>query len=95
MNTNKKEIKEICSKESKVQLVKEWLNILFFLAAAIVAVVHYKVLSVPTTDHGKSAVTVIIITLSVFAGLIIAGYFYDRFLTKKLDKLWEQKKNLF
>jgi uncharacterized membrane protein YkgB len=80
MNTNEKKIDEICHKEGKVQQTKEWLGVLFFLAAITVLITCYKVLSAPITDHGKIAGATIIITLSVFAGLIIAGYLYNRFL---------------
>jgi uncharacterized membrane protein required for colicin V production len=92
---NENQIDEICRKESKVQLTKEWLGILFFVAAAIVAVIYYKALSAPIADHGEAAAITIIITLSAFAALLISGYFYNGFLSKKLDRLWEQKKLLF
>jgi len=92
---NENQIEEICRKEGRVQQTKKWLGILFFVAAAIMAVIYYNALSAPITDNGKAAATQILISLSTFAGLIIAGYFYNRFLSKKLDRLWEQKKLLF
>ena len=92
---NKNQIEEICCKESKVQLKKEWLGILFFVAAVIVAVIYYKAFSAPIADHGVAAGKTILIALSTFAVLLIFGYFYNGFLSKKLDRLWEQKKLLF
>lgn len=92
---NENQINEICLKESKVQLMKEWLGILFFVAAAIVAVMDYKALSSTATDHGETAVTIMLVTRIVFVGLLLTGYFYNRFLSKKLDMFWEQKKLLF
>ncbi|HBA37023.1 TPA: hypothetical protein DCZ15_04105 [Candidatus Falkowbacteria bacterium] len=93
----KKETKidEICRKENKVQLTKEWLRILFFVTAAIVAIIYCKALSTPIIDHGETAAITITVTLSAFAALLISGYFYNGFLSKKLDRLWEQKKLLF
>lgn len=89
------QLKEVCEKENRVQQMKEWLNILFFVASAIVAVICYQSITAQTVDHGKTEVITIIVTLSIFAGLLISGYFYSKFLSKKLDKLWEQKKLLF
>ncbi len=95
MKNNEEEIREICRKEDNVLATKAWLRILFFLAAVVVAIVYYKALSAPMTDHGKTAVETICITLSIFASLLIAGYFYDKLLSKKLNGLWKQKKLLF
>ena len=92
---NENQIDAICRKEGKIQQAKEWLGILFFVAAAIVAVICYKAVTAPIADHGETAVITILITLSTFAGLLITGYLYNRFLSKKLDRLWEQKKLLF
>ena len=95
---NENQINEICRKESKVQLMKEWLDVLFFVAAIIVAIVYYKAISFAVTPdplltmkYDQIAGAAIIITLSIFVCLLISGYFYNRFLSKKLDKLWEQK----
>ena len=96
---NQKKINEICRKEGKVQLIKEWLGVLFFVAAIIVAIIYYKAVSfavtVPDMKYDQIAGETIIITLTVFAGLLIAGYFFNKFLSKKLDRLWEQKQLLF
>lgn len=100
---NKEKINEICRKEGNVQLMKEWLGILFFVAVIIVAIIYYKAISfavtVPdpllTMKYDQIAGETIIITLTVFAGLLIAGYFFNKFLSKKLDRLWEQKQLLF
>ncbi len=89
------ELKEICDKENKIQSIKDCLNILFFAVSAIVAVICCQSITAQTVDHGKTEVITIIVTLSIFAGLLISGYFYSKFLSKKLDKLWEQKKLLF
>ena len=98
---NEKKIDEICRKEGKVKQIKEWLGILFFVAAIIVAIVYYKAMALPVSNYAsdlerdRAAVTIIIADLSVFAVTIIAGYFYNRFLSKELDKLYEQKQLLF
>ena len=92
---NENHIENICREEGKIQLIKDWLGISFFIAAAIVAVIYYKAVTAPITDHGETAVITIIMTLSVFAGLLMFGYFYNRMLSKRLDSLWEQKKLLF
>jgi len=91
MNKEEK-IDEICRKEDGIQKVKDWLVVLFFFAAIAVVVVSYRALSASVNDHGKTAVVTMLVALSVFAGVIVAGYFYNKFLTKKLNKLWEQKK---
>lgn len=98
----KKEIDGICREEAKVQLTKEWLGILFFVATIIVAFVYYKAISfavnVPdpllTMEYDKIALGVIIIALTIFASLLVSGYFYNIFLSKKLDRLWGQKQLL-
>jgi len=103
MNTNEEKINAICQKEGKVQQTKEWLGVLFFVAVIIVAIVYYKAISfavnVPdpllTMKYDRIAGATIIITLAIFAGLLISGYFYNGMLSKKLDRLWEQKKLLF
>jgi len=46
-------------------------------------------------EQDRMAITRIIITLSFFAITLLAGYLYDRQLSKKLEKLWKQKKALF
>lgn len=94
MTTNEKKIDEICHQEGRIQQAKEWLIVLFFLVIILMAAIFYKALSAPVVDNGKAAVITIIITLSVFAGLLISGYFCDKFLSKKLDKLYEQKQLL-
>jgi|GEM_PF-3573048 len=98
---NEERINEICRKEGRVLLIKEWLGVLFFVAAIIVAIIYYKVISfaviVPDQflrmEYCGIAVETIIITLAIFAGLLVSGYFYNRFLSKRLDILWEQKKH--
>ena len=93
---NEKEILEICKKERKIILKKQWLVTLFFVAAAVViGIICCKALSAPVGDYGEAAGLAILITLSIFASLIISGFFYYKNLSKKLDKLWEQKKLLF
>jgi D-alanyl-lipoteichoic acid acyltransferase DltB (MBOAT superfamily) len=87
-------ITEICDKKNKIQSIKEWLEILFFAISAIVAVICYQSITAQTADHGQTEVITIIVTLSAFAVLCISGYFYSQFLSKKLDRLWEQKKLL-
>jgi uncharacterized membrane protein len=101
MKTNEEKIDEICHKEGKVLIIKEWLGVLFFVAAIVVAGVYIKALSLPVSNYvsdmerDRVAATVIIICLSAFAATITAGYFYNQLLSKKLDRLWEQKKLLF
>jgi hypothetical protein len=103
MMKNDYQIDKICLKEGKIMLIKEWLGVLFFVAAIIVAIVYYKAISfavnVPdplfAMKYDRISGAIIIITLAIFAGLLIAGYLYNRALTKKLDKLWERKKLLF
>jgi hypothetical protein len=100
---NKNQIEEICNKEDKMLLTKEWLDIAFFVAVIIVAIVCYKAISLAVTvpdplitmKYDRIAGATIIITLAIFAGLLVSCYFYNRFLSKKLDMLWEQKKLLF
>jgi len=97
---NEKQINEICRKESKVLAVKEWLCVLFFLAAIVTAVIYLKALSNAVDpllgiEADQTAVKTIIITFSVFAVSVIAGYFYNKFLSKELNRLWEQKQLLF
>lgn len=100
---NENQINEICRKEGRVRLTKEWLVILFFIAIIIVAIIYYKAISfavtVPdpllTMEYDRIAGARIIITLSVFVGFLITGYCYNMFLSKKLDRLWEQKQLLF
>ena len=93
---NEKEILEICKKERNVILKQQWLVTLFFIAAAaVIGIICCKALTAPIADHGEAAGTTILATLSVFAGLIISGFFYYKFLSKKMDRLWEQKKLLF
>ena len=92
---NEEKISEICGKEKQVLNIKNWLITLFFLAAIIVALIIIKSLFTTNLDHGQEAVTNIIITLSIFAISIIAGYLYGQRLSKKMDKLWEQKKEFF
>jgi hypothetical protein len=95
-----KEIEKICKKEGKILATKEWLCAAFFLSAVITAIVYLKSLSEALNsslgiDGDRAAVVKIIIAFSVFAVSIIAGYLYNQLLSKKLDRLWEQKKALF
>ena len=101
MEKNEKEIETIYLKERKVLAIKEWLGILFFLLSIIVAAVYIKVLLTPvedpllTMEHDRKALVIILVTLSVFAVAIIAGYFYNKALSRKLDRLWIEKTSLF
>lgn len=88
-------INEICSKEREIQAVKEWLGISFFVVAAIVTIMIYATLTSSMEDRGEIVVEKIISILSAFAGLLIFGYLYDKFLSKRLEILWEQRKMLF
>lgn len=100
---NKEEIDKICRKANKLRLTQEWLRILFFVAVIIVTIVYYKAISFAVTvsdplltmKYDRIAGATIIITLSVFAGLLMSGYFYNQYLSRKLDQLWDEKKLLF
>lgn len=87
-----KELEKIVAKEKKIQSTKEWLGILFFVVAAIVAIMIYATLA--SSIEGEVIGKRIIITLSAFAGLLIFGYLYDKLLSKRLEILWEQRKML-
>lgn len=95
------EIAKICRKESRIILIKECLIFLFFLTGAFVFWVFIKSVSSPAADpfttleYDRLAMVRIIITFSIFAILVVAGYFYNKALTKKLEKLWRQKLTLF
>ncbi len=98
MYKNEKQISEICYKEDRVKLIKEWLRISFFILSTVVImlmVIFAGTAKDQSIGDQRMAVIKIIVTLLTFALLIIAGYFYDRFLSKKMDKLWEEKKALF
>lgn len=101
MEKNIEKIEVIYLKERKVLAIKEWLGILFFLLSIIVAVVFVKALSIPevdpllTMEHDRKVVIIILINFSVFAFSIVAGYFYNKALSKKLDRLWVEKSSLF
>ena len=89
---NEEKLAEICKKEEKILLKQQWLVLLFFVAAAVVVgIICYVFVAI---DYGDVAAIIILITLSVFASIVISGYFYDKSLSKKLDRLWEQKKLL-
>ncbi len=94
MENNEKKVEEICRKEDKIKVIKEWLVVLFFLAAVMVGIVFYIGISASTNDNGKTAEITMLIALVTFAGLIIAGYIFNKFLSKKLHRLWQQKKLL-
>ena len=87
-----KELEKIVAKEKKIQSTKEWLGILFFVVAAIVAIMIYATLA--SSIEGEVIGKKIIIILSAFAGLLIFGYLYDKLLSKRLEILWEQRKML-
>jgi len=91
---NEEKIREIYHKELKIQLIKDWLVILFFLACGIVAAIYCGTLFLTVAVDGKAAAVTILTTLIIFSGLLISGYCYNKFLSKKLDKLWDQKKLL-
>jgi len=93
-------IEEICRKEGKVVAAKEWLGVLFFLASIIVAWIFIKALSTPVTNpllvmkHDAMVVEKLLITLMTFTVAIISGYLLNWTLSKKMDRLWKQKKAL-
>jgi len=89
------EIDEICRKEEVAENKKTWLCIICILAAIITAIICVVTIFNPVTDRGEAAALTIIITLSIDECIIISGYFYNRYLSKKLEQLFEQKKLLF
>ncbi|MFZ4632479.1 MAG: hypothetical protein ACOYL8_04775 [Patescibacteria group bacterium] len=100
MKANEEKLDEICRKEAKVLATKEWLCALFVIAAIVNAVIYLNALSKAVNpligiEADQAAATTIIISFSVFAGLIIAGYVYNQALSKKLGRLWNIKKTLF
>ena len=98
---NDKEIERIANQEQKVLLAKMYLWVLFFILSALVFWTFVKAvmesMANPAFDikQDQMAATKIIIALSLFAVALVIGYLYDKKLSKKLDKLWEQKKALF
>ena len=98
---NKKEIEKIANQEKKVLLTKTYLWVSCFILGIFVIWIYVKAvmesMANPAFDieRDQMAVTKIIITLSLFAVALVIGYLYDKKLSKKLAKLWEQKKALF
>ena len=98
---NEKKVEEICRQEKKLLAIKEWLVVSFFLASAVVVWVYISALMDRAADpllnieQDRVVATKIITTLFTFAVTIIAGYLYNKALSKKLDRLWEKKSVLF
>jgi hypothetical protein len=90
---NEAEIEKIANQEQKVSNVKTYLIILFFLISAAVIVIFFSVLF--NRDINDKYITKILATFISYAVLLAGGYLYNRALSKKLDKLWNQKKSLF
>ena len=97
---NEKEIKKIADQEQKIVLTKWYLEASFFPLIILVIWVYIKALMTPAANpifdmkHDQMVATKILITFSLFAVALIIGYFYNLKLSKKLDRLWEQKKAL-
>lgn len=93
-----KEIEEIVKQEAKISNKKWYLKASFFLVSALVILIYVlavkEALAKDDLLSDQVALVKIIVTLSVFAGLLIVGYFYNQKLSKKLDKLWEEKKKM-
>lgn len=98
---NENEIEKIANQEKKIVLTKTYLWLSFFPLSVFVfwtfikAVMESSANSEFDIKQDQMAVTKIIITLSLFAVALVIGYLYNKKLSKKLDKLWQQKKALF
>jgi len=98
---NSKEIERLASQEAKICNQKWYLGASFFPAIIIVIWIYVRAImeavNNPVFDikHDQMAATKILITYSLFAVALVIGYLYNQKLSKKLDRLWEQKKALF
>lgn len=91
---NEEAIEQIVSQENKVSNQKTYLWVAFFLVSLAVGVIVFMTLKNYHSGSEKSAV-IILTTYTVYALLLFAGWFYDRYLSKKLERLWNEKKLLF
>lgn len=89
---NEKEIEKIYNQEQKVSNLRTYVRISFFLVSAVVIIIFVSVI----INHagGKLPAVKILVTLIVYAVSLVIGYLYDWILSKKLDRLWNQKKSL-
>jgi len=98
---NEKEIEKIANQERKIVLAKWFIGASFFPLIIAAFWIYIKAITEPVVnplldiEHDQMVATKIIFTFSLLAALLIIGYFCNWELSKKLDRLWEQKKTLF
>lgn len=90
---NEAEIEKIANQEQKVTNLKTYLIISFFLISIIVIIIFFS--SLFGHLHDQMSATKILIMFIVYVVLLVVGYFCNKALSKKLDKLWDQKKSFF
>lgn len=89
---NQEKINEICKRERRVSVIKEWLVIAFFLTCfAVVLLIVYFMFTNNNQETPKNIINVLI----SFAVILFFGFAYNNSLSKKLNRLWEEKKELF
>lgn len=95
---NEEEIKKIVEKEIKIGNQRWFLGFSFFLISLLVTWSCFSsIKSAVTSDpwlnmqQDQIAMIKIIVTLLLFVILLTIGWFYNRSLSKKLEKLWEEK----
>jgi len=90
---NEEAIGIIIHQEQKVSNLKTYLIISFFLISIAALIIFISVVADYAGD--KSSAIKILVTFIVYAVLLVAGYYYNQSLTKKLDRLDDQKQLLF
>lgn len=96
---NEVKITEICKKEEKLEAIREWLIVLFFVALVVVVLLLIKFINGALGADDSLAVqrvmvVNIILTLLSFAAAFVSGYFIDKKLSKKIIQLNEEKISL-
>lgn len=89
---NEVEIKKIVKQEQKVSNTKTYLIILFFIVSIVVIISFFVIIRSQAVSEVRGAQ---ILTMAiVYKVLLIAGYFYNRALSVKMKKLWNQRQSL-
>ena len=88
---NQEKIELICKQERKIVAIKEWLTVVFVLAcfASPLLIVHSIF-----TQANEEAPKNIVYVLIIFATSLFLGFAYNNKLSKRLNRLWEEKKEL-
>ncbi len=89
---NQEKIELICKQERKITVIKEWLIVAFFLTCFAVALLIVYFIFAQTNEEAPKNIVYVLI---VFAASLFLGFAYNNNLSKRLNRLWEEKKELF